>query len=157
MQNETEANTEDRLRSEAQVASLYEAPLPLPGQTFTGQMVIPMSMERAEEINDRLCNAYFILSGIKGTLDELPNLDDVSLNEAREATRIIRERGGVPVPGNPGALRFTSVIEPTTLDRWYSEAIAMRLYHQDAQRRASGMLFFAVDLGKPFEPPASPD
>lgn len=59
-----------------------------------------MSMDRATalEINGRLCNAYFTLQGLHDKL--LPDLSDVSLAQAIEATAIIEADPVIERDGN---------------------------------------------------------
>lgn len=48
-----------------------------------------MTPARAHDINARLCRAYFVLHGLSDT--PMPDLSDVSLNDAREATWIVQD------------------------------------------------------------------
>ena len=49
-----------------------------------------MTDDRATDVNTRLCEAFFVLHGIKN--GPVPNMDDVSVEEAQEAAAIVTAR-----------------------------------------------------------------
>lgn len=85
-----------------------------------------MTPERALNINERLVAAYMIRERIcEGTV---PDLSDVSLTEAIEASKIVAEMGPRSDPERPDVKILTCHVEPTRVHLlWFW---AMRQLHE---------------------------
>jgi hypothetical protein len=77
--------------------------------------------ERARDINARLCNAYFIVEHIMEGI--MPDLSDVSLNDAREASRIMAADPGEP--NDRGGRTITCHVDDRALPRVLAAATAV--------------------------------
>jgi hypothetical protein len=75
-----------------------------------------MSMDRAADINRRLVNAYMIWAGI--TCGPVPDVRGISLADAREAARVVREAGPERLPN--GASRHTLTVNDPDVDRLFA-------------------------------------
>jgi hypothetical protein len=77
-----------------------------------------MTNERAMDINGRLVLAYMVRERLGD--NALPDLSDVSLTEAIEASRIAAEMGPKPDPDRPGWNIHHCHVEPTRVHHlWF--------------------------------------
>lgn len=84
--------------------------------------VVAVSPDRATDINQRLVTAWMARNQLGDAI--LPDLSDVSLTEAIEASRIVSERGAQPDPERPGWSVVTCRIEPTRVHETWLWAMA---------------------------------
>ena len=78
-----------------------------------------MDLERAKEINGRLSWAYFVVEGL--TDQPMPDLSDVSLADAMEATKLVRDAPHENLPD--GGQRVECVLEERAIARILAAAI----------------------------------
>ena len=82
-----------------------------------------MTPTRALDINARLVAAYVVKERI--TDGPLPDLSDVSLTEAIEASRIVSEMTGEANPERPGFKTFYTHVAPTRVHTLWFWAMAV--------------------------------
>jgi hypothetical protein len=70
-----------------------------------------MTLERALDINMRLLKAWMLRERMKNGI--VPDLSDVSLTDAIEASKIVAAMKPIPDPDRPGFETYTCTIEPT--------------------------------------------
>jgi len=86
-----------------------------------------MHPDRATDINNRLVEAWMVRERISS--GALPDLSDVSMTEAIEASRIMGEP--TPNPERPGVKVYTTHVEPTrvgwlwlwAMAEWHARAV----------------------------------
>jgi hypothetical protein len=70
-----------------------------------------MTPERALDINARLVTSWMFRERIQDGI--APDLSDVSLNDAIEASKMVAAMGAIPNPDKPGFNTFRCFVAPT--------------------------------------------
>jgi hypothetical protein len=78
-----------------------------------------MDIERACEINGKLCNAWFVLAGI--LRGPLPSLHGITVESAREATQLVRQTNDCAM--QEGGNVFVTTIDERALARLFRDAV----------------------------------
>jgi hypothetical protein len=81
-----------------------------------------MDIEKARKINARLCDYYFVTTGIM-TADLMPDISDITLEEMVTASRIIKE---APAEAESGGTKTITC---------HLEERAIVMVYQDSRKR----------------------